>query len=111
MEASRLQQFKQRLLAMQSELAALEETASRAGRPVELDQSSVGRLSRMEAMQAQQMAIESVRRRQLQFAAIGGALQRIDSGDFGYCYVCDEDIESRRLEADPTITRCIRCAE
>lgn len=95
---------------MQSELATLAETAQRAGRPVQLDQTSVGRLSRMEAIQAQQIAQDAQRRRHLLVGAIDGALRRIESGDFGYCFVCDEEIDARRLHADPTITRCIQCA-
>lgn len=77
--------------------------------PVELDQARVGRLSRMDAMQAQHMAQETARRRQRQRVAIDGALRRIDSGDYGYCYICGEEIEAGRLAADPTNTRCIRC--
>ncbi|WP_346837389.1 TraR/DksA C4-type zinc finger protein [Microbulbifer sp. SAOS-129_SWC] len=65
----------------------------------------------MEAIQAQQMAVESERRRQRHLVAIEGALRRIDSGDFGYCFVCDEEIEAPRLQAEPTITRCINCVE
>lgn len=110
METVQLEQFKQRLLELQSELADLDETSTAAGRPVQLDQASVGRLSRMEAIQAQQIALESARRRQQLVAAIDGALRRIDSGDFGYCFACDDEIELRRLQADPTITRCIHCA-
>lgn len=109
MENAQLEQFKQRLLTIQSELAELEDTARRAGQPVQLDQQSVGRLSRMEAIQAQQMAQDSERRRQRLVAAIGGALRRIDNDDFGYCFVCEEEIELPRLQADPTITRCIQC--
>jgi len=39
------------------------------------------------------------------------ALGRIESGDFGYCAQCDEDIEAKRLEADPTVPLCIKCAQ
>jgi DnaK suppressor protein len=111
MDESLLEPFKLRLQSMQAELAELEDTSKNATRPVQLDQQSVGRLSRMDAMQSQQMAQESARRRQLLLTGIEGALRRIESGDFGYCFVCDEEIDIRRLEADPTITRCIKCAD
>lgn len=111
MDDEQLEQFKQRLLALRAELEATEATSEEATRPVEFDQASVGRLSRMDAMQAQEMAQESARRRQQQLTRIEAALRRIDSGDFGYCFVCGEAIDPRRLAADPTHTRCIRCAD
>ena len=84
---------------------------SRAGaQPVELG-TPIGRLSRMDALQTQQMALETSRRRQGQLQKIEGALRRIESGDFGDCFVCGEEIDLRRLDVDPTNTRCIRCAE
>ncbi|MEW8194845.1 MAG: TraR/DksA C4-type zinc finger protein, partial [Candidatus Thiodiazotropha sp.] len=98
-------------LQLQTELRAVDEMSRSAGETVALDQSRVGRLSRMDAMQAQQMAQETARRRQHQQAKIAGALRRIESGDYGYCFVCGEAIDARRLKADPTNTRCIGCAE
>jgi DnaK suppressor protein len=106
-----IEQMRQKLLKLRSELQALEETARHGGETVELDQSRVGRLSRMDALQAQQMARESTRRRKQQQAKIEGALRRIASGGYGYCFVCREPIDARRLIADPTHTRCMACAD
>jgi len=78
---------------------------------VELDQASVGRLSRMDAMQAQQMARDSEERRRQRLLRIEGALRRMESGDYGYCFVCGEEIDVRRLHADPSHTRCIKCVD
>jgi DnaK suppressor protein len=111
MKKSEIEQLRLRLLALKSELEGLEETSRDATRPVELDQSSVGRLSRMDAMQAQAMARETARRRQRQLVGIAGALRRIEDGDFGLCFVCGEEIDARRLAADPTTTRCVACME
>lgn len=80
-----LDNIRQRLLALRDEILAMEETDRASKRPVELDQPSIGRLSRMDALQAQQMAQETARRRQQQLQRIEGALRRIDSDDFGYC--------------------------
>jgi DnaK suppressor protein len=77
---------------------------------VELDQSKVGRLSRMDAMQAQAMAQESVARRDAKLKGIAAALQRLADGDFGWCDECGEAIADARLEIDPTVTLCIGCA-
>lgn len=79
-------------------------------KPVELDQSSVGRLSRMDAMQMQAMAQAAERMRGQEIERIKATLRRIDDGDFGYCITCGEEIAPKRLAIDPTIPTCIRCA-
>ncbi len=106
-----IEQIRQKLFLLRSELQELEETSKEASKPVELDQARVGRLSRMDAMQVQQMAQETARRQQRQLLMTEGAIRRIESGEYGYCFVCGEEIDIRRLAVDPTNTRCIECAE
>jgi len=78
---------------------------------VELDQSRVGRLSRMDALQSQAMHAESLNRAQRQVTALQHALNRLDSDDFGKCAQCDEDIAEARLQHNPAVVLCIGCAE
>lgn len=78
--------------------------------PVELDQQSVGRLSRMDALQVQAMAQEIERRRQSRIQILTAALKRIEDDDFGFCVACGEDIAPARLDLDPAIPTCINCA-
>ena len=104
-------EFKTRLLALQAELEDRAEHNMDALGTVELDQNRVGRLSRMDALQGQQMAQEAERRRLLKLQQIAGALQRLEQGDFGFCYVCEDDIALERLRFDPTLTRCVKCSE
>ena len=106
-----IEQFRRRLLDQRSELQESEKAYKESGDSIELDQTRVGRLSRMDAMQAHQMALETSRRRQHQLLKIEGALRRIDSDEYGDCFVCGEEIDVRRLSADPTITRCMGCVE
>ncbi len=40
---------------------------------------------------------------------IDETIQRIDSGDYGYCESCGVEIGLKRLEARPTATLCIDC--
>jgi len=40
---------------------------------------------------------------------IQSALERLDTGEFGICESCGEDIAFRRLEARPVTTKCIDC--
>jgi len=111
MNEAEIEKIRQKLLHLGSELKELEQISRETGETVELDQSRVGRLSRMDAMQAQQMALEAGRRRRDQLLKIEGALHRIESNEYGYCFVCGEELDVRRLSVDPTSTRCMKCVE
>ena len=111
MNEGEIEKIRQKLLGLRLEFQELEQAFKETGEPVELDQARVGRLSRMDAMQAQQMALEAARRRQNQLLKVEGALRRIESGEYGYCFVCGEEIDVRRLSVDPANTRCMKCAE
>lgn len=111
MKAKEVQKFKTRLNKLRIEIQEMEASAKESTQPVELDQTRVGRLSRMDAMQGQQMAKQGERRRQQQLVMIQAALKRIDEDTYGYCIICEEDIDTRRLDFDPSITRCIKCAK
>ena len=111
MKETELERLREQLLQLQAELRLLQEGASDSTKPVQLDQASVGRLSRMDAMQAQEMAQDTARRREQQLQRIERALARIEEGDYGECYVCGEEIAPARLGIDPAATRCIRCVE
>lgn len=102
--------WRDRLLALRVELESIAETGDESAAVVELDQSKVGRLSRMDAMQAQAMAKASSQRREATLKHITAALKRIDDDEFGFCRNCDEPINPKRLEFDPTATLCIDCA-
>ena len=99
-----------RLLTLREELEIATVASDESSQVVELDQARVGRLSRMDAMQAQQMAQASGRRRKLMLHRITAALARIENGDYGVCQSCDESINPQRLEFDPTAVLCIQCA-
>lgn len=99
-----------RLHDRRAELQGLTASSEDQRRPVELDQTRVGRLSRMDALQVQAMSIETERRRSIELNRIEAALDRIAEGDYGYCLLCGEDIAVKRLEFDPTATTCISCA-
>lgn len=102
--------FKANLLALKKSLLEAQETGDAAEQTVELDQTRVGRLSRMDALQAQAMSKETGRRRRQKLMQIENALKRIENDDYGYCQECGEDIAPARLEVDPTVLLCIQCA-
>lgn len=103
--------FRNRLLERQRVLQELRATGESAADVVELDQTSVGRLSRMDALQGQAMSQERGRRREIELRRIAAALRRIAQGDFGFCTGCDEPIARKRLDFDPAVAQCIACAE
>ena len=94
-------QQKERLLSLLADLQSQGEANKDALDVVELDQSTVGRLSRMDALQAQEMAKENERRRYAQIQRIEAALRRIEDGEYGYCVNSGNPIDKRRLELDP----------
>ena len=75
-----------------------------------LDQQSVGRLSRMDALQGQAMAKGIEARRHGRLAAIAAALARIEDREFGWCEDCGLFIGQGRLDVDPCAPRCVSCA-
>lgn len=106
-----LDYFRDKLEKLRVETINAIEKSTDTAKPVELDQTMQGRLSRMDAMQQQEMALAGQRRREMLITKIDQALRRIDDGDFGYCLSCDEEISEKRLDLDPTTPICIHCAE
>lgn len=111
MEQADIDTFRKALLDLKEEIEQLNSASKDSSDTVVLDQSKVGRLSRMDALQAQQMAQETARRRQVQLQKVESALRRIDTGDYGYCLLCGEEIGAARLGFDPASTRCMGCMD
>ena len=105
-----IESLKRRLIEQREELLDVADSSREAAQTVELDQTRVGRVSRMDALQAQAMAKESDRRRVLTLKRIESALKRIEEGEYGYCVTCDELIAEKRLAADPGVLLCLDCA-
>lgn len=102
--------FRNLLLARRAEIEALADENDKARAVVALDQQSVGRLARMDALQGQAMAQATARRRRAELVRITAALRRIDEDDYGWCSGCGEAIAPRRLDLDPTLATCADCA-
>ncbi len=103
--------IRERLLALRAVCLAETVVGKDAAGVVELDQTRVGRLSRMDALQAQAMSQASGRRRELTLKRIEVALGRLERGEYGYCQNCEERIAPKRLNFDPVASLCIGCAE
>src|SRR3546814_7937495 len=88
-----------KLLDRRAELQREDESVVADRAPVALDQESVGRLSRIDAMQVQAMALAQQRRRQSERNAIDAALLRIDEEDrkstrLNYSHYCAARMQS-----------------
>ena len=80
---------------------------------VELDQSRLGRLARIDAIQQQQAQKKQVRRIEQEVKALKRALLRLKNvqDEFGYCVECGDEIPFKRLLFRPIARSCIGCAQ
>ena len=102
-------EIRDRLQTLKQELVTLREGAADNRRPVELDQQSVGRLSRQDALQMQAMAQAADAQRALQERRLDAALTRLADGEYGFCNDCGEAIPPARLALDPCAAVCVAC--
>ena len=109
MDVDRLAYFRKRLEDLEQEIREDMNANPEDSGVVELD-SSIGRLSRMDALQNQQMALELKRRQENQLLRIENAFKRLATGHYGLCGKCKKPIEEDRLEVFPDTATCVRCA-
>ncbi len=76
---------------------------------VVLDQTSVGRVSRVDALQQQSMALSLQRTAMGKLKRVEVALAELQEGVFGYCQQCDEAIGFARLQIQPESKYCLNC--
>ena len=90
-------------------LTTEDELGQSSQRTVGLDQQSVERISRMDALQSQATAQAQQRRRDVLKSSLTAALQRLEEEEFGYCVDCGDEIEEARLSASLVILKCMSC--
>ena len=105
-----LEEYRQRLENNIADLLKDDAASTESRSTVALDQQSVGRLSRMDAIQQQAMAIATHQRRLTEINRARAAIARIDEGEFGWCVDCGEEIAVKRLAYDPSLPTCVSCA-
>jgi len=109
MDEQRIDHFRELLGNLRQELRASLASTNESADPVSPDRA-IGRLTRQDAMLAQQMALELRRRNQTRLGQIDTALRRIEDGTYGICARCDEEISLNRLNVRPEALFCVRCA-
>jgi DnaK suppressor protein len=108
-DVRQLPALQERLERRLAEIEGLLCDTADAARPVKLDQTSVGRLSRMDALQQQAMRVslrDGFLREQRRVAA---ALERMREGRYGICCACQDELSLERLQADPAAPFCVEC--
>ncbi len=104
-------QLRETLMSKKTELEQLLSDSVERAATVELDQTKVGRVSRGDALQQQQMAIANRSAYEKSLREIIAALAGMEKDDYGYCEACDEEIPFARLEIKPEARFCISCQE
>ena len=99
--------MREEIADLRARLGDLEERA----KTVELDQQAVGRLSRMDSLANQGIAMNALGKAKSRLARLERALSRINDQEFGLCADCGEPIAPARLLAMPEAVLCVRCAE
>ncbi len=102
------QELKLLLVQLQKQIEVDLQTSTSSSQTVQLD-TSIGRLSRMDAMQQQAMAKATRQNLKVRQAQIATALMTVDSEDFGYCGICEELIAYKRLLSQPETRFCVGC--
>lgn len=108
--AALLQELRADLERQRERLVRSMAITDEAVRPVELDQQAVGRLSRMDSLQNQQMSQNLQEREAARFGAIVAALKRMDEGRYGLCTECGEALDPGRLMVFPEAPHCPSCS-
>lgn len=106
-KTERLRALIERRLA---EATAVDSSKRDDARPVELDQTRVGRLSRQDALQSQALSVAALQRNRAEIGRLRRALRKVEDGEYGWCDECGEEIPQARLEVDPAADYCVTCA-
>ena len=109
MDYATLQKFEALLKGLESTLQAEIDQPDSEADPVKLE-GVMGRVSRGDAMQVQQLALEVKRRRSERLQRVQTAFLRMEQGTYGLCSRCQQPIDEARLEAFPEILLCVKCA-
>jgi DnaK suppressor protein len=109
MTPEQLQDHREQLESLKTKLESDLADADGMAGVVKLD-GVMGRISRMDAMQSQQMALALQRRQKEQLLRVKSALERVDKNQYGHCLRCQNPISSPRLEMIPEVVLCVNCA-
>jgi DnaK suppressor protein len=99
------QHIRNRLQTIRDDIDAFRASSA----PVAPD-SAIGRLTRMEAINSQNINEAALRKALATRSLLEKALRSIGTDDFGLCQACEEPIAVARLMVMPEATLCVACA-
>ena len=108
--ADELAELRRDLTEEKARLEQVLKISKDGAKPVDLDEP-IGRLSRMDAIQQQQMTKASRAAYERKLRLVGAALQTMAKGEYGYCRSCEEPVGYRRLKARPETPFCLECQD
>jgi DnaK suppressor protein len=94
------------IAVQEKNIEALEEVT----KPIPPD-DAIGRLTRMEAINAKSINEASLRSARVKLTKLKRAISKLDDPDFGICTVCEEPIPIGRIMLMPETTLCVSCAD
>ena len=90
---------------LEAEIISLKEMTQ----PVSPD-SSIGRISRMDAINNKSVMESSLRNSEAKLSSLKFALENIHSDDFGICIKCKQPIPEGRILLMPEKRTCVKCS-
>lgn len=109
MQQKEIDAYRTHLLSIEQELSERISKPQDEARPVSPD-NAIGRLTRVDAMQSQQMLLAMRQADERRLLRVKQALRFIEEGRYGTCMKCGEDIGERRLSVVPESILCVQCA-
>jgi DnaK suppressor protein len=105
------EQIEQLRAELQRTLCRLEKSMATNGngKATDIDQSAVGRLSRIEAIQNAGFTQNLKARERQQLEEVLAALTRMEEGVYGLCTACQGPIRFERLQVFPETRTCNLC--
>jgi DnaK suppressor protein len=110
LSADQLEELREELGRQLAKLQRSMVVTDEAIRPVELDQTAVGRLSRIDSLQNQAFTKGLRERENQKLGQLTAALARFERGDYGRCALCDAEIPIERLFVFPEAPECAKCS-
>lgn len=108
--SEQLEELHQHLLADRQRLEENLKLTKEDAKPVDLSKP-IGRLSRMDAIQQQQMTKANRATHETRLRQIDASLDAHRKGEYGYCRACEEPIGYKRLTARPETPFCLSCQD
>ena len=110
LRADQISTIRNELLRALNKLERSLKISGESARPRDLEQDTVGRLSRIDALQNAGLTAKLEDRERAQLGQVVEALRRIEDGTYGACQGCGGTISMERLMVFPETLACDRCA-